>query len=181
MRKSSAVIVALFICSALLVPAKGQSGNQAANEPLTLQALNTLLRREVGRDMTEADLAVRVGRLGIAFDPAPDVVSRLRANGAHQNLINAVKRAADKLSASAGKVVITGPQPTDPFIEETRKIVRDYLDELPDFICQQEIQRYVDLEGTGAWDKADRLVYELTYNRKHESYKPINGVGRPIT
>src|SRR5215468_6421287 len=181
MRKSSAVIVALLICSALLVPAKGQNGNQAATEPLTLQALNIMLRREVGRDMTEADLAVRIERFGIAFDPTSDAVSRLRANGAHQNLINAVKRAADKLSASAGKVVMTGPQPTDSFIEETRKVVRDYLDELPDFICQQDVQRYFDYDGSGAWDKADTLVYELTYNRKRESYKPINAIGRPVT
>jgi hypothetical protein len=122
-----------------------------------------------------------VERFGIAFDPTPDAVSRLRANGAHQNLINAVKRAADKFSASAGKVVITGPQPTDPFIEETRKVVRDYLDELPDFICQQDVQRYFDYDGSGAWEKADTLVYELTFNRKRESYKPINSVGRPIT
>jgi hypothetical protein len=181
MKKSFAVIVALLICSAPLVSAKGQSGSQAADEPLTLQALNIMLRREVGRNMTEADLAARVERFGIAFDPTPDVVSRLRANGAHQNLINAIKRAADKLLASAGKVVATGPQPSDPFLEETRKVVRDYLDELPDFICQQEIQRYVDLDGSGAWDRADRLVYELTYNRKRESYKPINSVGRPVT
>ena len=181
MRKSFAVIVALFICSALPFSTKGQSGSQAENEPLTLQALNTMLRREVGRNMTEADLAARVERFGIAFDPTPDAVSRLRANGAHPNLINAVKRAADKLSALAGKVVATGPQPSDPFIEETRKVVRDYLDELPDFICQQDIQRYFDYEGSGAWEKADTLVYELTYNRKRESYKPINSVGRPIT
>jgi hypothetical protein len=181
MRKSFAVIVALFICSALFVPAKGQSGNQAATEPLTLQALNLMLRREVGRDMTEADLAARIERFGIAFDPTSDAVSRLRANGAHQNLINAVKRAADKLSASAGKVVMTGPQTSDPIIEETRKVVRDYLDELPDFICQQDTQRYFDRDGSGAWEKGDKLVYELTYNHKRELYKPINSVGRPIT
>jgi hypothetical protein len=181
MKKSFAVIVALFICSAALVPAKGQNANQAANEPLTLPALNTLLRREIGRSMTEADLAVRVERLGIAFDPTPDAVSRLRANGAHQNLINAVKRAADKLSASTGKVVATGPQPSDPIIEETRKVVRDYLEDLPDFICQEDIQRYFDYDGSGAWEKADALVYELTYNNKRESYKPINSVGRPVT
>jgi hypothetical protein len=181
MRKSFAVIIALFICSAPLVSSKGRTGSQAADEPLTLQALNTMLRREVGRNMTEADLAARVERFGIAFDPTPEAVSRLRANGAHQHLINAIKREADKLSASAGKVVETGPQPPDPFIEETRKVVRDYLDELPDFICQQEIQRYVDLDGSGAWERADRLVYELTYNRKHESYRPINSIGRPIT
>ncbi|MCI0524221.1 MAG: hypothetical protein L0Y75_03070 [Acidobacteria bacterium] len=151
------------------------------NEPLTLQTLNLLLRREVGRNMTEADLAVRVERLGIAFDPTPEAIGRLRANGARQNLINAVKRAAEKLSVAAGKVVETGPQATDPFLEETRKVVRDYLDELPDFICQQEVQRYIDYDGTGAWDRADTLVYELTYNRKRETYKPINSIGRPLT
>ena len=181
MKKSFAVIVALFISSAMLVPAKGQNANQAANEPLTLPALNALLRREIGRSMTEADLAVRVERLGVAFDPTPDAVSRLRANGAHQNLINAVKRAADKLSASTGKVVATGPPPSDPIIEETRKVVRDYLEDLPDFICQEDIQRYFDNDGSGAWEKADALVYELTYNNKRESYKPINSVGRPVT
>src|SRR5262245_187499 len=180
MRKSFAAIVALFICLALLVPAKGQSGSQAADEPLTLQALNTMLRREVGRNMTEADLAARVERYGIAFDPTPDAVSLIRKNGGRQNLINAVKRAADKFSAS-GNVVATGPQPPDPFIEETRKVVRDYLDEMPDFICQPDIQRYFDREGSGAWEKADTLVYELTYNRKGETYKPINSVGRPVT
>src|SRR5262249_21012001 len=40
---------------------------------------------------------------------------------------------------------------------------------------------YFDYQGSGAWDKADTLVYELTYNRKHETYKPINSAGRPIT
>ena len=181
MRISFAVIIASLIYSMPLVSAGGQSVTQAGNEPLTLQAMNIMLRREVGRNMTEADLAVRVERFGIAFDPTPDAVSRLRANGAHQNLINAIKRSAEKLSASAGKVVAFGAQASDPFIEETRKVVREYLEELPDFICQQDIQRYFDYEGSGAWEKADMLVYELTYNRKHETYKPINSIGRPVT
>src|SRR5262245_18428883 len=181
MRKSFAAIVALFICSALLVPAKGQSGSQAADEPLTLQALNTMLRREVGRNMTEADLTARVERYGIAFDPTPDAVSLIRKNGGRQNLINGVKRAADKFSASAGKVVATGPPPPDPFIEENRKVGRDYLATMPDFIRQQDIPRYFDREGSGAWEKADTLVYELTYNCKGESHKPIISVGRRVT
>lgn len=154
---------------------------QLSNQPLTLQELNKLLRQGVGRNMTEADLAVYIERVGIAFDPAPDVVSRLRANGAHQHLINAIKRANEKLVEASGKVVPIGPQAADPFIAETRTAVRDYLDELPDFICQQVVERYYDFEARGAWDRADTLTYELTYNRKRESYKPINVVGRPVT
>ncbi len=154
---------------------------QVSNQPLTLQELNKLLRQGVGRNMTEADLAVQIERVGIAFDPSPEVIGRLRANGAHQHLINTIKRAWEKLSASAGKVVATGPPAADLFIEEVRKEVRDYLEELPDFICQEVIERYYDFEGRGAWDRADTLTYELTYNRKRESYKPINVVGRPVT
>ncbi len=176
---SPAIFLLALVLSLLTVVASAQVQNP--NQPLTLQELNKMLRQSVGRNMTEADLAVYIERVGIAFDPTPEVVGRLRANGAHQNLINTIKRAAEKLSASAGKVVATGPQAPDPFIEEVRKAVRDYLDELPDFICHQVVERYYDLEGRGAWDRADTLTYELTYNRKRESYKPINVVGRPVT
>ena len=154
---------------------------QLGTEPLTLQNLNTLLRQAVGRNMTEADLAVHVERVGIAFDVTPEIIARLRANGAHPHLLNTIKRQAEKLSASAGKLTTTAEAAPDPFLAETRKNVRDYLDELPDFICQQQVERYYDVEGSGAWDKADTLTYELTYNRKRESYKPINSVGRPVT
>jgi hypothetical protein len=175
-------IFALLLVGCLAIPSRAQDTNP--NQPLTLQALNLLLRREVGRNMMEADLAVRVTRLGIAFDPTPDVVSRLRANGARQNLINAVKRAAEKLSANAAlgnTVVATGAGQPDAFIEEVRSVVREYVDELPDFICQQVVERYYDVDGSGAWARGDTLTYELTYNRKKESYRPLNSVGRPVT
>lgn len=180
----SVIFIACAIASAILMPsiaAQTPAPTQLSNQPLTLQDLNILLRRAVGRNMTEADLAVHVDRVGLAFEATPEAISRLRANGAHPHLLNTIKRASEKLSASYGKLTVTGTPPPDAFLEETRKNVRDYLDELPDFICQQEIQRYYDVEGSGAWDKADTLTYELTYNHKHESYKPINAVGRPVT
>lgn len=155
---------------------------QIPNGPLTLSSLQMMLRREVGRNMTEADLAIRVERLGVDFAPTPDVISRLRGLGAHPYLINAIKRAGEKLSANAvmGNKVVDEGKP-DPFLEESRKVVKEYLDELPDFICQQVVERYFDIDGSGRWDRADTLTYELTYNRKRESYRPLNAVGRPVT
>src|SRR5262245_1927308 len=134
-----AITIALFYSAVLsqgVVCAQGSAQGEVSNQPMTLPELNKLLRQTVGRNMTEAVLAVQIERVGIAFDPTPEVISRLRANGAHQHLINSIRRAAEKLSASA-KVVSLGPPPNDPFIEEVRKEVRDYLDELPDFICQE--------------------------------------------
>lgn len=187
MKKKFISVVLVLLCTEILggvlplVSAQSSVPTQLSNQPLTLQEMNILLRRAVGRNMTEADLAVHVARVGIAFDPTPEVVSRLRANGAHPHLLNAIKREAEKLSASAGRLVSTSAPAEDAFLKEARKNIRDYLDELPDFICQQEVQRYYDNQGSGAWDKADTLTYELTYNHKRETYKPINAVGRPVT
>jgi hypothetical protein len=176
------VVTFVLLCFSVQFPDRGviYAQDDVSTGPMTLPALNKLLRQSVGRNMTEAVLAAQIERVGIAFDPTPEVISRLRAIGAHQHLINTIKREAEKLSASA-KVVNLGTPPKDPFIEEVRKVVRDYVDELPDFICQQTIERYADLEARGAWDRGDTLAYELTYNRKRESYKPINTVGRPVT
>ena len=154
----------------------------AANEPYTLQSLNIALRQKVGRDLTEENLAILVERAGIAFDPKPEAFARLRANGAHQHLINTIKRAGERLSATANSTIIVHKETADAFLDETRRNVRDYLDELPDFICQQDVERYFDREASGAWERADKLTYELTYSRRNgESYKPINSLGRPVT
>jgi hypothetical protein len=151
--------------------------------PYTLSELNLTLRRSVGREMTQADLAARIDRVGIAFDPTPEIVSRLRSNGAYPHLLNAVRRAGERFTASAivaagGSVADTRVIVADPVIEEVRRNVRDYVESLPDFICQQEITRYLDVDGTGGWTRADVLTYEIAYNGKRESYKPlrVNGM-----
>lgn len=141
-----------------------------------------MVRQSVGYYKAETDLAVYIERFGITFDPTFDAISHLRANGAHQHLVNTIKRAAERLPASSGgKAVAIGAQTSDPVIEEARKVIRKYLDDLPDFICQQVVDRYYNLGGRGAWNRFDTLTYELTYNRGRESYKPINFVDRPAT
>src|SRR5581483_343060 len=191
MRAKTVIFITAFFATLLSVTgifsgtAQAQSSvsNVSANDPLTLQQLNNLLRRSVGRDMTEGDIAARIERFGIAFDPKPDVINRLRANGAHPHLLNAIRRANEKLIAAAGEQAVSiRPAAPDPVIEEVRKNVMSYAEDLPDFVCNQEITRYADLDGSGGWQKFDSLAYELTYNRrKGESYKPINVIGRPMT
>ncbi len=163
------VVLLLFV---IALPSVAQP--EPTNQPLTLQDINLLLRRSVGRNMTEGDLAARIQRLGIAFDPTPDIIGRLRFNGAHPHLLNAIKRAGEKFAPASDVVVAIKP---DPFIEEVRKNVKDYVDGLPDFICTQEVERFIDLDGSGAWQRMDALRYELAYNRKKESYKPVSANG----
>jgi len=182
-RGQSALLAGLLVLAQIL-PLAAPAALQASSlpdRPVTLPELITLLRRSVGRNLTEADLAAHLERVGVAFDPNAEAIKRLRANGAHQHLLNTLRREAEKLLNAGGKVVPIGPPPVDRFLEETRTAVRDYLEELPDFICQQMVERYYDFEARGAWEKADVLTYELTYNRRRETYKPLNAVGRPVT
>jgi hypothetical protein len=130
--------------------------------------------------MPEADVAAYVERFGIAFDPTFEVFTHLRAQGARQHLINTIKRAAERAAASSGdQVVAGGAQTPDPFIEEARKVAGRYLDDLPDFICQQMIERYYNVGGYGTWNRFDTLTYELAYNGGRESYTPIKIANGP--
>lgn len=165
------------------MPQTSRTVQPQPNGPYTLADLNMALRRSVGRDMTQVDLAARIDRVGIAFDPTPEIIIRLRANGAYPHLLNAVRRAGERFNANAvlssgGTVAAMRVTVADPVIEEVRRNVRDYIESLPDFICQQEITRYVDVDGTGGWTRADVLTYEISYNGKRESYKPlrVNGM-----
>jgi len=178
MKKQSFGITAIlfsFICFCLsIASAQGEPPNQ----PMTLAELNKQSRKF---GVTEAVVAAQIEQAGIAFEPTPEVIDRLRANGVHQHLINTIKRAAEKKSASAANPIVNGPSPKDPFIEEVRRVVRDYIDELPDFICQQIIERYHDYHGRGIWIKGSKSIYEITYNSKRESYKPVNDGGKRDT
>jgi hypothetical protein len=165
-------LTVVFFLLALSLPSVAQP--EASNQPLTLQDINLLLRRSVGRNMTEGDLAARIQRLGVAFDPTPEIIGRLRFNGAHPHLLNVIKRAGEKFAPASDVIVAIK---ADPFIEEVRQNVKDYVDGLPDFICTQEVERFIDLDGSGAWQRMDALRYELAYNRKKESYKPVSSNG----
>lgn len=178
---SLACLVVLFVLAATFSGrAQQRATSVVSGDSLTLADVNKLLRYSVGRDMTEGDLAARIEHLGIAFDPTPEVINRLRTAGAHPFLLNTIKRAGERFTVAAGTAATTSVTRPDPLIEEVKAKVHDYIDDLPDFICQEEITRYFD-RGTGAWEKMDTLAYELTYNHKRESYKPINVVGRPAT
>lgn len=162
--------------------AEGAVQQKRFDPRLTLPEFNKLLLKASQSYKAELDLAVYVEQYGIAFDPTPEVTASLRTNGAHQYLINTVKRVAERLAVSATrKAKAISASDADPFLEKTRKAVGEYLDNLPDFICQQVVERYYDLGGFGVWNKFDTLTYELMYNGGLESYTPVNLVNRPIT
>lgn len=103
MKKQSFGIIAIlfsFICFSASGTCRSVASAQGEppNQPMTLAELNKLSKKF---GVTEAVVAAQIEQAGIAFEPTPEVIDRLRASGVHQHLINTIKRAAEKKSASA--------------------------------------------------------------------------------
>ncbi len=61
-------------------------------------------------------------------------------------------------------------------IAEAREIALHYTQSLPNFICDQETERYANYHGekkNGKFNRLDRYTARLTYNGKKEEYQVI--------
>lgn len=59
-------------------------------------------------------------------------------------------------------------------IEEAREVALNYTKRLPDFICTQVTQRYVDPSGLEMFHMVDRVIERLSYFEQKENYKLIS-------
>jgi hypothetical protein len=66
------------------------------------------------------------------------------------------------------------------FLESVRQIALAYNDALPDFTCQQFVQRMAKLGGMGNWQIVDQLVEEVSYRGKSEHYKVLLKDKKPL-
>jgi hypothetical protein len=76
--------------------------------------------------------------------------------------------------------------PEQPSSEEIRQLVADfrhsassYSKSLPDFICEETVDR--SQQFGGSWRHLDALEFRLTFFQQHEDYKLLNVNGRPRT
>jgi hypothetical protein len=66
-------------------------------------------------------------------------------------------------------------------IHHARVYALNYTAHLPDFLCNETVERFEDREGKGNWDKKDVLGVRLGYLDHVEDYKLITLNGRPTT
>jgi hypothetical protein len=64
-------------------------------------------------------------------------------------------------------------------IEDARQVALNYSKTLPDFLCTQDIRRYVDPRSRSVWLPIDTLTVQVSYFRQNETYKLVQQSGRP--
>jgi hypothetical protein len=91
------------------------------------------------------------------------------------------KREERDTGAAAG-----GTQPArravvgDPLIAKAREMVFDFVDNLPNFVCDQVTRRYASHKIETNWKYKDRLEVELLYSSGKEDYRNVRHNGKPL-
>jgi len=74
------------------------------------------------------------------------------------------------------------PERTSAAIEMSRKVALDYARSLPDFICTQLVDRYVDFDHSTqrvSWRWVDTLTIKLSYFDQREDHTLVLVNGKP--
>ncbi len=73
------------------------------------------------------------------------------------------------------------PEEQSATIEKARVIALKYTEGLPNFLCTEMVQRYVDSKGSQTWKKEDLLKIDVGYSDKGERHRLLEINGRPAT
>jgi hypothetical protein len=65
-------------------------------------------------------------------------------------------------------------------LDAATEYARNYVERLPDFICNQVTRRYVDPSGKESWQQQDVVLERLSYFEHHEDYKVVTVNNRPM-
>jgi len=76
-------------------------------------------------------------------------------------------------AASAG---VTG----DRFLEAARAKVFEFSKTLPNFLCEETVQRYISKSVPPKWKRQDRLSAEILYIDGKENYRNLKRNGKPL-
>ncbi|HYL97639.1 MAG TPA: hypothetical protein VEZ90_01700, partial [Blastocatellia bacterium] len=185
-------------------PAAARAGQDKAG-PMTREELITLVRQRGPQRVTEGDIADMVAAQGLAFKLDDRFLQELRAAGAQEFLIESLKHSEEQAALPRLKDATTdlgsgAPDPGTlspeelkrerdaeiaklPFLEQAQVHALDFSAELPNFVVNQNVSRFVRTPNTrGNWVADDKLVIEETYQiDKGEQLKLLSVNGKPAT
>jgi hypothetical protein len=161
-----------------------------AQQQLTVDKLTEFITSSISQKVLDKDVAAFLASVKLTERLSPRAVEDLQSKGAGPRTVAALTRIAEAsatLPAPAPKAAAPKPKPprTPPsdqdqqrIIEEAREHALNYSKTLPDFICLQVTNRYLDRHykpGTeGSWSVSDRLAEKLTYFDQQEKYEAVS-------
>lgn len=155
-----------------VIPAIGQE------KPLTqaeyVQLLYGIERNSVKKD----DVVDTLRRRGIGFVLTDGIRSLTRSKAANDDELKRALEDADRRRRDPEGTKLPTDLEVVGIIDKTRRKTLEAVEEMPDFVVKQQIQRAVGYAGTGNFRNQDKLVVAVSYRSTgEETYKllSING------
>ncbi len=163
------IFIALSLALLLALPAAAQE------KPLTQQEYVRMLYALEARSSDRAEIleALRVRGIGFALTDGLRSLTRTKSRNdaeLRRALDEAERRRVDPTAAER-----PSSAETDAILKETRANTLEAVDQMPDFVVKQLIQRSASFAGTGNFRNLDRLVVGVSYRASgEEEYRVLS-------
>jgi urease beta subunit len=172
------------LCAALAAPCA-----DAADQPATVDRAISIVRAGLATKRDDKQTAKALAKLTLVGRLDPVVVEQMESEGAGPFTLEELGRLADATAylepPASPPVFPHAPIPSRDemaaAIHHARVYALSYEANLPNFLCNENIVRYEDLRGKGAWEKRDILGLRLSFEDREEKDKLVTLNGRPTT
>lgn len=170
--------------------------------PVSKEELIAMIKKAGPRQLSQGDIASEAARRGLGFKLDEDTIAELKRAGAGSMLIDSLQHTAEDAEGpkGPGPKLVTPPNDNQigqlspeedgkldaaelarlPVIEQARYHALSFMNELPDFIVNQKVTRYVRTPHSRDWSVDDTLEIELSYQtRRGEQFKMLKLNGKP--
>lgn len=156
-----------------------------AQEPPLTQAEYVKMLYAVQADpRKKADVIDALRKRGVAFVVTDGVRSLTRSKGANDEELKRALEEAERRRQNPESTKLPASAESAALIESARKKTLEAVEEMPDFVVKQQIQRSAAYAGTNNFRNLDRLVVAVSYKSTgDETYRvlSINGLLQPAT
>jgi hypothetical protein len=130
----------------------------------------------------KSDVIDALRKRGIAFIVTDGVRSLTRSKGANDDELKRALEEAERRRQNPESTKLPAAAESAALIENARKKTLEAVEEMPDFVVKQQIQRSAAYAGTGNFQTYDRLVVAVSYKSSgDETYRvlSVNGLIQP--
>jgi hypothetical protein len=178
-----ASVSGMLFCLAILLTSAGAlaEGGSSVNE------LVAHLRAAVAKSEPDIQIAKYLQKVKLTQSLDDTTIEQLESDGVGPKGVEALQALRDASHAlpPPAEAVPGFALPAPPALEdlrrtlvETRKLALGYTETLPDFICTENVRRYLDPKGAGSWKETDTLTVKLSYYQQKEDYQLLLVNGR---
>lgn len=157
--------------------------------PAKVKDVVALVRQEMAANHDDKAIAKALSKIKLSEKLEPHPVEELESEGAGPKTLQELghlREISDLLPLPEDPPkFIAPPMPTQDelvaAIHHARVYALNYTAHLPDFLCNETVERYEDLGGKGNWNKKDVLGVRLGYLDHVEDYKLMTVNGHATT